>query len=763
MNLALYYGQAVRHRARAEARTPIVERDDQPSKNELLTERVRTMQPASGEKGRANEGGKDQQQPDNASGKTIGYWLIPAAPGEEGDGDFLKLRILERYTLNGHPLSSFHPDMPFPVHPVVMHRLMLSHHFRWLPGLVGRTEYDNEQLYEPGSEDEWEQAASSIVSQLFYRGWRYFVRVGNTGYWGGSSKGVKDPMFTAFLSELHGKNVRRPVNVRIPWQGMETIVFLNASGDITGKVSMEDLPATKHKKAEEPSALEDDPSPTEHLRQLVTTHPEEVWPYLLQHVNSEEAFASINFELKTKIFKKQFLDRHVEGAVEAYGEHEEVARQKVTFMVNAYRKECLDNGEVPPSAQNFPPWVKLEESAAGASIDARYLEAVENGDIEAAQHIVDKAARDAGYNIGPVYHASDSPEFASFDIERAAFEARYGRGFYFSNYDKEPYGKNVRRFYLRLLNPANGFEVGAELNEPKNGDLEFNYAFREELMEQGFDGVEGPEEVVVFTPHQIKLADAVVKDDAGNIIPPSRRFDPNSSDVRESKKLEEASYFDLWNATRRNGDYKYGGMRKIHGRWIYDPTVPGRTQNGKRFVTVALPKVSLDDEGRITINFRYQSRPTRNTTGISHVGYVKFSDHTSFLKTASRNIGKAMAKRDVHTRCSCPDFQFRWHWVLSQIGAAPEPTGPGNLPPNKTNPQKKIAMCKHLCAVSPFLLFRSPAFDKEIRKAIKTTKKAQTRPAPNPDEPAIVKDGAKIGEDPPPAIDDGEVQRKGKE
>lgn len=190
-------------------------------------------------------------------------------------------------------------------------------------------------------------------------------------------------------------------------------------------------------------------------------------------------------------------------------------------------------------------------------------------------------------------------------------------------------------------------------------------------------------------------------------------------------------------------------MRRIRGRWVYDPTVPGRSTNGARFVTVAPPKPFLDDDGKITLRFQYQSRPARNTTGMSQVGYIKFTDHAGFLKTASRNIGKAIAKRDVHVLCSCPDFKYRWHWVLAQDDAAPDPVGQGNAPPDKTNPRHLESMCKHLSAVSQFLLTRpTAAYDKEVRRVIKTSKSAALQPEPNQiGGTPTVKPGAEINTD----------------
>lgn len=211
-------------------------------------------------------------------------------------------------------------------------------------------------------------------------------------------------------------------------------------------------------------------------------------------------------------------------------------------------------------------------------------------------------------------------------------------------------------------------------------------------------------------------------------------------------ELVETGYLDLWNATRVNGEYKYGGMKRVRGRWVYDPTVPGRTQNGKRFVTVAMPQVTVDTDGKVALRFRYQSKASRNTSGTSHMGYIKFADHAGFMRTASRHITKAMAKRDVHVHCSCQDFKYRWHWVLARKDAAPTPVGPGAAPPDITNPRKLVAMCKHLTAVSPFILFRPQALDKEIRAVLKKVRGAPTTPADTTKdgEAPLVKDDAEV-------------------
>lgn len=64
--------------------------------------------------------------------------------------------------------------------------------------------------------------------------------------------------------------------------------------------------------------------------------------------------------------------------------------------------------------------------------------------------------------------------------------------------------------------------------------------FSEALRNAGYDGVVyNNQEYVAFNPNQIKSADVVTYDDAGNIIPLSERFNPEKEDIRYS--LREAT------------------------------------------------------------------------------------------------------------------------------------------------------------------------------------------------------------------------------
>lgn len=59
--------------------------------------------------------------------------------------------------------------------------------------------------------------------------------------------------------------------------------------------------------------------------------------------------------------------------------------------------------------------------------------------------------------------------------------------------------------------------------------------------------------VIVWDPRQVKLLDAVTKDDFGNVIPLSKRFDPRSKDIRNPRTRRPPEFPFAWaDALRRN-------------------------------------------------------------------------------------------------------------------------------------------------------------------------------------------------------------------
>ncbi len=94
-----------------------------------------------------------------------------------------------------------------------------------------------------------------------------------------------------------------------------------------------------------------------------------------------------------------------------------------------------------------------------ATMDAEYMAAVERGDMETAQRMVDDVANQAEFTAQGFHgtNAEFTPDFA-FDPEiigSANDAGFYGRGFYFARTygEARSYGRNVGAFYLRMQNP----------------------------------------------------------------------------------------------------------------------------------------------------------------------------------------------------------------------------------------------------------------------------------------------------------------------
>ena len=203
--------------------------------------------------------------------------------------------------------------------------------------------------------------------------------------------------------------------------------------------------------------------------------------------------------------------------------------------------------------------------------DDEYMKAVEAGDMKKAQQMVDEAAKDAGYNLTPLYHKTWS-DFTKFipggkDAERQTWYNKdrqrtmvgpSGRAIWLSM-DKEDTpayhnakkkGERLLKLYAKMQVPlimdadTHDWAVDVFADGVKDFPLLVTEEARKEVLEGGHDSIhffgrgkiniEGtPREVVVFDANQVKSAEAVVKDDKGNVIPLSERF-TDSDDIRYS-------------------------------------------------------------------------------------------------------------------------------------------------------------------------------------------------------------------------------------
>jgi hypothetical protein len=151
--------------------------------------------------------------------------------------------------------------------------------------------------------------------------------------------------------------------------------------------------------------------------------------------------------------------------------------------------------------------------------------------METAQRMVDEAAKRAGYTTPASHGSAADKEFTVFDTSTSP----YGRvqGSYFTKNITGTWkgwlkNRRLMRVYLKFNNPA----TTSVLNEM--GYSIIGEDARQWLESRGYDGVvdDSMDEVVAFRPEQIKSADPVTRDDQGNVIPLSKRFQPTEADIR---------------------------------------------------------------------------------------------------------------------------------------------------------------------------------------------------------------------------------------
>lgn len=237
---------------------------------------------------------------------------------------------------------------------------------------------------------------------------------------------------------------------------------------------------------------------------------------------------------------------------------------------NQIKSATDNNGEFNPD----DPDIRFRTSVTPAQ-DAEYMSAVEAGDIEKAESMVRDAAMAAGYNF-EAYHGTDV-DFNEFKRRRHANGNIWGNGFYFADSEDAAAGWGERakianrsgdykvlHTYLSVHNPfelySDRLELGlgeyaedviSKLDPEYDADIieairtetpiddyrgEANDRIADAIQELGFDAIQGyyydEYHTMVFSPNQVKSADAVTYDDNGEVIPLSERFNPDNPDIR---------------------------------------------------------------------------------------------------------------------------------------------------------------------------------------------------------------------------------------
>lgn len=174
--------------------------------------------------------------------------------------------------------------------------------------------------------------------------------------------------------------------------------------------------------------------------------------------------------------------------------------------------------------------------------DAAYLAAVESGDMETAQRMVDEAAKAAGYNVGPVYHGSWNPDITVFDRAHSHEVGVGSLGFFTTSQKRaEGWATDGGKVYKVFLRSESPITDSNELNEVLHrwarspdyieGVDAFSTKPHDSLDDNGNVIETEVMEWVVKDPNQIKSADPVTRDSAGNVIPLSQRFNPESDSI----------------------------------------------------------------------------------------------------------------------------------------------------------------------------------------------------------------------------------------
>lgn len=275
-----------------------------------------------------------------------------------------------------------------------------------------------------------------------------------------------------------------------------------------------------------------------------------------------------------------------------------------------------------------------------AESDHDYLDAVNRGDTETAQKMVDDAAKNAGYTIRS-YHGTLAKDFTEFKKEYIGSRFSYDdKGFFFIDNKKiaEEYSQNadysergrVLDVYLKVAKPLIVDEqfvltegLGNIFKENDAVDAWDIYSdfFKEEADNRKADGIiinDGESKMtVVFSPRQIKSAELATYDNYGNVIPLSRRFGIRS-DIRYSladsdgKQLtkEQQEFFKDSKVRDENGNLKVmyhgtedGGFHKFNpafssydaGMFFVDDNVVAKSYSGTHETYAAKTLNTVED------------------------------------------------------------------------------------------------------------------------------------------------------------------------
>lgn len=237
-----------------------------------------------------------------------------------------------------------------------------------------------------------------------------------------------------------------------------------------------------------------------------------------------------------------------EGADGGYGDAVEY-RGKSYVVFSPEQVKSVDNA----NPTNNP---DIRYSLSGR--DGEYMSAVERGDTETAQRLVDEAAKNAGYTT-KAYHGTLTKGITEFKKSFIGSRFSYDEvGFFFtdnlklaedyatSEFDADRKGEVISAY----IKTSNAFIFDKDYaikngygNVFRDNDIigvwdNYQSALLDEAEEMRADSIivkDGQSMMVVaFEPNQIKSAEPITYDNNGNVIPLSERFNAKKRDIRFS-------------------------------------------------------------------------------------------------------------------------------------------------------------------------------------------------------------------------------------
>ena len=284
---------------------------------------------------------------------------------------------------------------------------------------------------------------------------------------------------------------------------------------------------------------------------------------VLRILNDElERYPSVKADqdYATRKVTENFLSGNIKGGMSA----EAIAKAMKTPVDNIAKVNIL---------------ASMEDSKL-SDRDSAYMDAVNNGDMETAQRLVDEAAKEAGYTIKG-YHGSRYV-FNKFSKEKLGSNTNteVSKRWFFAS-DEEtansyyPYGvlkelekQNPKMFNAESLkNKGKLYSLYLKFENPLIVDvMDYDYASHRESADAWMEYVQqaeanGNDGIVLLNAmdnqlktsarestvymfkesSQAKLTDTVTKDDQGNVIPLSQRFNTANEDIRYSDR--DTAYF----------------------------------------------------------------------------------------------------------------------------------------------------------------------------------------------------------------------------